>query len=168
MGTFNNGGVPDIGALAVAYGMPPANVEHFLAHLAAMTIHQGQSSEMSESGVQSRVRLEAAQKGVYLWRNNVGAGKLAEGGRFIRFGLANDSAALNKAVKSGDLIGGRPILITQAMVGRRVLQFYSREIKRADWHYTGTLEECAQLQWATLINGLGGDARIVNGPGSFD
>lgn len=139
-----------------------------LDELAACSIHQGQSSEMSESGVQSRVRLEAAKAGVYLWRNNVGAGKLAEGGRFIRFGLANDSAALNKAVKSADLIGGRPIVITQAMVGHRVLQFWSREIKRADWHYTGTMEECAQLQWATLINGLGGNAKIVNGAGSID
>src|SRR6185312_12961426 len=95
---------------AKRWGIPPAALQE----LVALTIHQGVSSEMSESGVQSRVRLEAAKAGVYLWRNNVGAGKLAEGGRFIRFGLANDSANLNKVVKSGDLIGLRPIVVTQA------------------------------------------------------
>ena len=149
---------------ALRWRLPP----EALAELAALSIHQGQSVEMSESGVQSRVRLEAAKLGIYLWRNNVGAGKLAEGGRFIRFGLANDSAQLNKAVKSGYLIGGRSILITPAMVGRNVLQFYSREIKHGEWHFTGSLEECAQLQWCNLINGLGGNAKIVTGPGSFD
>src|SRR6185312_1126562 len=129
-----------------------------LQELAALTIHQGPSTEMSESGVQSRVRLEAPKHGVYLWRNNVGAGKLAEGSRFVRFGLANDSANLNKVVKSADLIGLRPIVITGAMVGRTVAQFVSREIKRADWKFSGTVEECAQLQWANLINANGGDA----------
>jgi hypothetical protein len=53
------------------------------------------------------------------------------------------------------------------MVGTTVLRFTSREIKRAGWKFSGTLEECAQLQWCNLINSLGGDAKIVSGPGSF-
>lgn len=138
-----------------------------LAELATLTVHLGDASNMSESGVQSRVRLEAARSGLYLWRNNVGAGKLADGGRFVRFGLANDSEQLNKAVKSGDLIGIRKLRITSAMVGSDVGQFVSREVKRADWKFNGSLDECAQLQWANLINAQGGDARIVSGPGSF-
>lgn len=148
---------------AVRWGIP----RQALDELIQLTIHPGQSTEMSESGVQQRVRLEGAKAGFYLWRNNIGAGKMAEGGRFIRFGLANDSPALNKVVKSGDLIGLRSILITPDMIGRRVGQFVSREIKHAGWQFSGTLEECAQLQWANLINAQGGDARIACGPGSF-
>jgi hypothetical protein len=151
-----------------AYGMPRANIPAAIQALAAAYVHTGPAEDgMLESEVQKRVRLEGAKLGVHLWRNNVGAGKLADGGRFIRFGLANDSPALNKVVKSGDLIGGRPILVTPDMVGTTVLRFTSREIKRAGWKFSGTLEECAQLQWCNLINSLGGDAKIVSGPGSF-
>lgn len=149
---------------ALRWGLPPQALDE----LAIVTSNTGGNEGMSESAVQSRVRLEASKKGVHLWRNNVGAGKLADGGRFIRFGLANDSAQLNSVLKSGDLIGGRRTVITRDMVGRAVLRFISRECKHGDWKYTGTEEEQAQLKWATLINSLGGDAKIVSGPGSFD
>lgn len=154
--------------LAEYYGMPTQNIPAFTQAIAAQSIHNVTSSEMSESGVQSRVRLEASKQGIYLWRNNVGAGQLKEGNRFIRFGLANDSKALNGVIKSGDLIGLRRILVTQAMVGHPVAQFVSREIKHANWKYSGSLEEAAQLQWAALVNAQGGDAKIVTGPGSFN
>lgn len=120
----------------------------------------------SEARVQSEVRLEAARAGVYLFRNNVGAGKL-DSGNFVRFGLGNDSAQLNKALKSADLIGIRKRLIVPADVGRYIGQFVSREVKRSDWRYSGTEEEQAQGKWATLINEQGGDARIVTGVGSL-
>jgi hypothetical protein len=120
----------------------------------------------SEAYVQSCVRLEAPQRGAYLWRNNVGAGKLASG-NFVRFGLGNDSPRLNERLKSADLIGMRPVIITAAMVGSRIGQFVSRECKREDWKYSGTMEENAQLAWATLINSLGGDAKIVKATGSL-
>jgi hypothetical protein len=148
---------------ALRWGLPPQALEE----LAIVTSQTGGYEGMSESAVQSRVRLEASKHGVHLWRNNVGAGKLADGGRFIRFGLANDSQQLNKVLKSGDLIGGRRTLITQAMVGQTVLRFTSRECKEGDWKFSGTEEETAQLKWATLINSLGGDAKMVSGPGSF-
>ncbi len=157
-----------IAQLAEGCGMPAANIPTFLDLLAANSIHGGESKEMSESGVQSRVRLEASKKAIYLWRNNVGAGQLKEGNRFIRFGLANDSKQLNGVIKSGDLIGLRKTLVTQAMVGTHVGIFTSREIKHAGWKYSGSLEEAAQLQWAALVNAQGGDAKIVTGPGSFD
>jgi hypothetical protein len=121
----------------------------------------------SEAYVQSTIRLEAPQRGCYLWRNNNGAGQLVKGRRFIRFGLANDSKPLNERMKSADLIGIRPRLITSEDVGRRIGQFISRECKRADWNYSGTLEENAQLAWATLVNSLGGDAKIVKATGSL-
>lgn len=115
----------------------------------------------SESAVQSRVRLEAAQKGVRLWRNNVGALK-DETGRMVRYGLANDTAAVNRVIKSGDLIGIRPVLVTPQMVGATIGQFVSREVKAGGWRYTGTDREAAQLRWAELVISMGGDAAFAS------
>lgn len=121
---------------------------------------------MSESAISNEIRLEASQLGIRLWRNNVGA-TYTPAGQFIRFGLANDSAQLNKAIKSADLIGIRPILITPAHVGLTIGQFISREVKNAGWNYTGTERERAQLAWAELINSLGGNACFATGRGTF-
>lgn len=120
----------------------------------------------SESRQQSLVRLEAAAKGVYLWRNNVGAGTL-ENGSYLRWGLANDSEKVNTVIKSGDLIGWRSKRISPNDVGTLLAQFMSREVKREDWRYTDTPENNAQLKWAALVNAHGGDAKIVTGPGSL-
>ncbi len=120
----------------------------------------------SEAAVQALVRLEASRAGARLWRNNLGAGKL-ENGSFIRWGLCNDSAAVNAALKSADLIGITPRTITQADVGTVIGQFLSREIKQPGWRYTGTPREEAQLAWCTLITMLGGDACFATGPGTI-
>jgi len=120
----------------------------------------------SESGTLSDIRLEASQHGCRLWRNNVGA-TYTQSGQFMRYGLANDSAALNIAIKSADLIGIRPVLITQQHLGKTIGQFLSREVKHAGWRYTGTNRERAQLAWAELINSLGGDACFTTGRGTI-
>lgn len=146
------------------WGVPPAALDD----LARSVIYApaDADADYSESRVQRDVRLEAAAKGVYLFRNNNGAGKM-ESGNFVRFGLANDSAPLSKVLKSGDLIGWQRRLITLSMVGRVIAQFTSREIKRSDWSFRGTMEEHAQVRWATLVNSQGGDAQIVKGTGSL-
>lgn len=124
----------------------------------------------SEAYVQSLVRLEAPAKGVRLWRNNVGV-LLDATGRPVRYGLANDSATLNRELKSGDLIGWRPVLITPDMVGRVIAQFVSRECKPADWRPALSGErwehEEAQRRWAKLINDAGGDAGFATGEGTL-
>ena len=154
------------------------------AELAACSIVEPEADALvggkSEAYVQSTIRLEAARADspTYLWRNNNGAGAIVDlrilcdicrqkARRMIRWGLANDSKKLNECFKSGDLIGLRSVIITPAMVGCRFGQFLSRECKREDWNYSGTLEENAQLAWATLINSLGGDARIVKATGTL-
>lgn len=149
---------------AARWGIPQQAIDE----LAQFSLTGGDTTVLSEQGVQSRVRLEAAEKRIYLWRNNNGAGKLVEGGRFIRWGLANDSAQLNERLKSADLIGLRPIRVMPDMVGKVVGQFVSREIKAGNWKPDGSMKCMAQMAWATLVNLNGGDAKIVTGPGSFD
>ena len=89
---------------------------------------------MSEAANQNRIRDHFAQQGVRLWRQNVGALKDATG-RILRYGLANDSAELNRQLKSSDLIGWRPLLVTPDMVGQVVAQFVSVEVKDDDWQF---------------------------------
>ena len=124
------------------------------------------SAKRSEAAVQVEVRLEASRLGIPMWRNNVGA-LLNEHGTPIRYGLANDSSAMNKQIKSHDLIGIRPILITPLHVGRTIGQFVSRETKAEGWRYSGSEREKAQLKWSLLIQKLGGDACFASGVGTF-
>ena len=120
----------------------------------------------SESNVQASTRLECSRRGWYVFRNNVGAGYLQDGS-FVRWGLANESKALNAKVKSSDLIGWRPVVITADMVGHTIAQFVSLETKREDWTYSGTEREEAQRKWIDAVNRSGGYARFVNDPKQF-
>ena len=113
---------------------------------------------LKEIEIQGRIRLEASQRGWRLWRNNLGAGEL-KNGNFLRWGLANDSIATNRAMKSGDLIGIRPVLITQEMVGGVIGQFVSMEVKRPGWRFNpNDSHEKAQQRWIDLVRALGGYA----------
>jgi len=58
----------------------------------------------SEDVVQAEIRVEAGKRGIPLWRNNSGAMQDPTG-RVVRYGLGNDSAQLNRRLKSSDLIG---------------------------------------------------------------
>lgn len=119
-----------------------------------------------ESTIQAEIRVEAAKLGMYLWRNNTGATYDAKG-NFIRFGLANDSAKMSKTIKSSDLIGIRPVVITQDMVGKTIGQFVAREVKREGWKYKDTQREQAQLKFLELVRDMGGDALFASGPGTL-
>ena len=120
----------------------------------------------SEAAVQAAVRLEAARKGVRLFRNNVGA-LIDSRGVPVRYGLANDSKQVNEVMKSADLIGWRPLLIGPQHVGTVVAQFVSREVKEVGWRYTGKDREPAQLAWAQLVTSGGGDAAFCTGVGTL-
>lgn len=120
----------------------------------------------SEAWAQSMVRLEASQKGVKLFRNNVGALQ-DKTGRLVRYGLANDSQQMNEVIKSHDLIGWRRRLIEPWMVGHVIAQFTAREVKAPGWQYTGEGREPAQLAFGNLVNADGGDAAFATGPGSL-
>ena len=123
-------------------------------------------SDSPEARVQDEARLLASKMGWRLFRNNCGALK-DENGRVVRYGIANDSPAMNKRIKSSDLIGIRPVVITPDMVGSTIGQFVAREVKKAGWKYKGTEHEEAQLAFGTLVIGLGGDFRFWSGEGEL-
>jgi hypothetical protein len=116
---------------------------------------------MSESELQKLVRIKLSQAGCRVWRNNVG---VAYDGRNvpIRFGLANESAAVNKMIKSSDLIGITPHLVSQEDIGRILGIFTSIECKYPGWKYEGTAREQAQLAWINIVISLGGIGKFVS------
>jgi hypothetical protein len=118
---------------------------------------------ISETAVQQQIRLEAGRRGVALFRNNNGA-CMDEDGRLVRYGLANDSKAMNEKLKSHDLIGITPHIVKVQDVGSTVGIFTSVEVKRAGWKYTGTKREKAQLAWSELVIKLGGRAMFATSP----
>lgn len=101
-----------------------------------------------------------------MWRNNCGAGRL-ENGSFVRWGLANDTAS--STVASADLIGIRPVLITQDMVGTVIGQFVSIEAKHEGWRpRMNCKHEQAQRLWADLVRSLGGLAMFATSEKDID
>ncbi len=133
-----------------------------------MQCDDGDGDGDAESDAQQQARLNVASAGALSWRNNVGATpakckKCGAPSQPVRFGLANDSAKLNKQIKSADLILAIPRVITPQMVGTTIAQFGSVEVKRPGWHYTGKGREEAQAAWATLINRIGGYAIFSTG-----
>lgn len=116
---------------------------------------------LSETAVSNAYRAAAAGEGLILWRNNVGVLRDRHD-RPVRYGLANDSKALNDQLKSADLIGWRTVTITPDMVGKKVAVFVSREAKKQGWEYSATPAELAQMRWAEMIARAGGDAGFVS------
>jgi hypothetical protein len=151
---------------AVKWQVPAAALYDLQARMGLMRVDDApeELAGKSESWVQAEVRMEASRKGMRVFRNNVGALQDPTG-RWLRFGLANDSKALNQQMKSGDLIGIRPITILPAHVGHKFGLFCSYEIKAPGWTYSNTPHELAQANWAHIITSMGGDARFISQPG---
>lgn len=112
---------------------------------------------MSEASVQQDIRLAASRRNAYLWRNNSGAFQ-DERGNFIRYGLANDSKKLNEEIKSSDLIGFTPIVITPDMVGQTIAVFTAVEVKQKGWTGIRSARERAQDKFIQLVRSFGGRA----------
>ena len=128
----------------------------------------------SEATVMQLVRLEASRRGARVFRNNNGAA-VDKDGRHIRYGLGNESKQINQVIKSSDLIGITPVVITPDMVGKTVGVFTVIEVKKEGWKYTGDMpcickpgkpqcihcHEKAQKTFIDMINNLGGKAQFV-------
>jgi hypothetical protein len=146
---------------AARWQIPPAALVELRALMGMAEEPPPDVAGLSEAAVQQQVRLEASRRGLRLWRNNNGA-TFDESGRMIRYGLANDSAALSKRIKSSDLIGITPHVILAMDVGRTVGVFTSYEVKRSGWRYAGTAREVAQAAWISLVVSLGGIAKFIS------
>lgn len=134
----------------------------------------------SEAAVQASARVRGSELGLRLWRNNVGVAEAPEGGRPVRYGLANDSHQMQKRLKSSDLVGwGRRDVIVNAVGGRMgaasvatasLAVFVSFECKRSDWFggYPCALNrskfndrEEAQAKWIDMVRADGGIAGFI-------
>lgn len=115
-----------------------------------------------EQVVQDQLRLDASAAGWRVWRNNVGVAFDAKG-KPVRYGLANDSRAVNAVTKSSDLIGIRPVSVTAEHVGTVIGQFVAIEVKRDGWRYAGTEREIAQFNYLSIVGSLGGYAKFSTG-----
>lgn len=144
---------------------------------AAAHYHPESQPTHSEARVQQAVRMEIARRGGLAWRNNVGASPTKEKHvcpvchfafevkkDALRWGICNDSAKLNEQLKSPDLIGVVPLLITPQMVGSVIGQFRGWEVKESGWHFNPKdPHECAQLAFGTLLEGKGAGFEFTTG-----
>lgn len=124
------------------------------------------SEHQSESQIQAAVRLGLARIGYLLFRNNRGAFK-DKTGRWVRYGLANDSKPFGKKLGAHDLIGWRTITITADMVGKEFAQFVSIECKEEGWTPADPGKDDrqdAQMEWLKLVRGAGGVAYFISHP----
>jgi len=119
---------------------------------------------MNETPVQQRVRVRASELNVTLWRNNSGA-CYDDTGRLIRYGLANDSKEMNAVIKSSDLIGITPLVITPDMVGQTIGVFTAIETKASDWtRQPGDKRAEAQAKFHDIVQRNGGFAGFASSP----
>ena len=121
-----------------------------------------------EATGQNAVRLRAAALGCALWRNNSGS-LLDKDGRMVRFGLGNDSAALNAVWKSSDLIGIVPVTIRPEHVGLTFGVFAAIEMKAPGWHLTpGDARGQAQSRFIEQVRSLGGIGGFCTSADEFE
>lgn len=120
---------------------------------------------MQESTVQNLTRVEhcRATNG-QIWRNNSGAYQ-DERGNLIRYGLANESKQENELIKSSDLIGITPTLITPAMVGYWLGVFTAYEVKPTGWRMLPSDKRAAaQAKYHEIVRQACGFAGFVTDP----
>lgn len=152
----------------IKWGIPFEALDDLRREFGTVSTEPSPIAGESEAAVQNRVRLEASRRGCRLWRNNVGAySERHPPSPGTRWGLCNDSPAMNKLIKSADLVGIRPVVIAPHHIGQTLGVFVAREIKEADWVYTGTEHELAQLKFLELVASLGGDAAFAVSEGTI-
>ncbi len=119
---------------------------------------------MNENTVSDMCKLGIVKEfnGILL-RNNSGAFKDING-RWVRYGLGNDSARICEVRKSSDLVGATPMLIQPHHVGRTIAVLTAFETKKSAWVYVGNKKEIAQKNFHNQFNNIGGFAVFCNNP----
>lgn len=148
----------DIHVWAVRWGVPAQCLTELFAVMGAVQTDPAPTTATGEAAVQQAVRLEATRRGSRLWRNNTGAYQ-DETGRFVRYGLCNESPAVNAVCKSSDLIGITPVTCG---CGRRWGVFTAYEIKAGGWKFRQSDKRAvAQLNYLQLVVSLGGIGKFI-------
>ena len=123
----------------------------------------------SEARVQQDAQVAASRAGARLWRNNSGSTPPCEHCgrkpiRPVRYGLCNVSKKVNTEIKSSDLVGITPVLITPDMVGQTLGVFTAVECKPEGWVFgKDPKREIPQQRFINLVNSLGGRAKFYTG-----
>lgn len=101
-------------------------------------------------------------------RNNSGSFKNPNG-QWVRFGLGNESSKRSQNIKSSDLIGIKPVVITPDMVGQTFALFVAVEVKSEEWSPAKKFDthEIAQKNFMDWVKHLGGIAGFCNNVDSF-
>lgn len=122
-------------------------------------------TKKSEDSVSKDIRFQTSNEcGTKLFRNNVGAFQ-SKTGAWVRYGLANESKAMNAHVKSSDFIGFTPVVITPDMVGSTVAVFTAIEAKEEGYKPSGVKQIKhyeAQQRFCEMVSGFGGIAGIAD------
>lgn len=124
---------------------------------------------MKEGSISNHTRLAFADIGP-VWRNNVGAAQDLSG-RWIRYGLANESKRENERIKSSDLIGITPVTAYVASLGRwaSLGVLTALETKRTGWTFNPNDDHAvAQARFHDIVRQAGGFAGFVTDPADID
>lgn len=135
----------------IRWGVPDAAIAELIPSVTAVL-----DDASSEQDTQARLRVKASQCGGALWRNNSGATQ-DDTGRWVRYGLGNDSKKLNESWKSSDLIGITPM----TWQGHTFGVFTAVEVKHPGWKKPESDRDRAQLAFHMTVRRLGGIAGFV-------
>lgn len=105
-----------------------------------------------ETRLQNTIRLALQQSApdCRVFRNNTGSLPDPRSGRLVSFGLSKGSP---------DLVGWRPVTITQDMVGQTIAQFVGFEVKTPNGRPTPE-----QKAFLSVLAAAGGLASVVRSP----
>jgi len=116
---------------------------------AGRSFDNGSEWYMNETAIQQHIRLALGKlRHVRMFRNNVGKLPDPRTGRWVEFGVGGTGAA--------DLLGWRTVTVTPEMVGQRLAQFVSLEVKTT----TGRVRP-EQENWRRVVEEAGGVAAVV-------
>ncbi|QZI87827.1 hypothetical protein SIPHO054v2_p0026 [Vibrio phage 103E44.1] len=118
------------------------------------------------------VRARASEWNMKMFRNNSGMLPNPDTGIPVRFGLGNESAKLNKELKSGDLVGFSEITVTPEMVGKKMAVFTNIEVKSLGFVikdvYNKNSREYAQNEFNKLVTNANGIAGFASSAQDVD
>ena len=69
---------------------------------------------------------------------------------------------MNKKIKSSDLIGITPHVVSASDVGKTLGIFTAVEVKAGDWAFKNTMHEQAQQNFINLVKAMGGHGTVAN------